>query len=111
MGIKGSSTSNLIFEDVIVPKENLLGKEGEGFKIAMVTLDGGRIGIAGQALGIAQAAFECALDYSKQRVTFGQPISSYQMIQTKLSTMALKIESARLLTWKAAALKSEGAAV
>jgi butyryl-CoA dehydrogenase len=81
LGIKASSTCNLIFEDCVIPKENLLGKAGEGFKIAMQTLDSGRIGIAGQALGIGQAALDCAADYSKKRLSFGQPIAKLQAIQ------------------------------
>jgi butyryl-CoA dehydrogenase len=107
LGIRASSTCNLIFEDCHIPKENLLGEEGQGFKIAMATLDGGRIGIAGQALGIAQAAFEEAIAYSKERQAFGKPIAKLQSIQNKLADMALKIESARLLTWKAAWLKDQ----
>lgn len=107
LGIRASSTCNLIFEDCPIPKENLLGEEGFGFKIAMSTLDGGRIGIAGQALGIAQAAFEEAITYSKERIAFGKPIAKLQSIQNKLADMALKIESARLLTWKAAWLKDQ----
>jgi len=108
LGIRGSSTSNLIFEDCRIGADQLLGNEGDGFKIAMMTLDGGRIGIAGQALGIAQASLECALDYAQQRKTFGVPIAQHQMIQQKIATMALRIESARLLTWKAAAMKTDG---
>ncbi len=83
LGIKASSTCNLIFDDCAIPKEALLGKAGEGFKIAMTTLDSGRIGIAGQALGIAQAAMDCAADYSKKRLSFGQPIAKLQSIQVK----------------------------
>lgn len=107
LGIRASSTCNLIFEDLHIPAENMLGDEGAGFKIAMSTLDGGRIGIAGQALGIAQAAFEEAVAYSKERIAFGKPIAKLQSIQNKLADMALKIESARLLTWKAAWLKDK----
>lgn len=105
LGICGSSTGTLTFEDVAIPKENILGAEGMGFKIAMQTLDAGRIGIAGQALGIAQASLELAVDYSTKRVAFGKPISKLQSIQNKLADMALAIESARLLTWRAAWLK------
>ena len=105
LGIKGSSTANLIFEDCRIPKENLLGESGMGFKIAMKTLDGGRIGIAGQALGIAQASLDCAIVYAAERKAFGAPINKLQAIQFKLSDMALKIEAARLLTWRAARLK------
>lgn len=105
MGIRSSSTAELIFNNVKVPKENLLGKEGEGFKIAMSTLDGGRIGIAAQALGIAQGAYENALEYSKERVQFGKPICQQQIIAFKLADMATKLRTARLLVYSAADLK------
>lgn len=105
MGIRSSATAQLIFNDVKVPKENLLGKEGEGFKIAMSTLDGGRIGIAAQALGIAQGAYEKALEYSKERVQFGKPICQQQIIAFKLADMATKLRAARLLVYSAAELK------
>jgi len=105
MGIRSSSTAELIFNDVKVPKENLLGKEGEGFKIAMSTLDGGRIGIASQALGIAQGAYENALEYSKDRIQFGRPICQQQIIAFKLADMATKLRAARLLIYSAAELK------
>lgn len=105
LGIRGSSTCSLIFEDCEIPRENLLGEPGYGFKIAMKTLDAGRIGIAGQALGIAQASLECAVDYATKRIAFGKPIAKLQTIQTKLADMALRIESARLLTWRAAWMK------
>ncbi|XP_069475881.1 short-chain specific acyl-CoA dehydrogenase, mitochondrial [Ambystoma mexicanum] len=105
LGIRASSTSNLIFEDCRIPKDNLLRELGLGFKIAMQTLDSGRIGIASQALGIAQAALDCAVDYAEKRHAFGSPISSLQAIQFKLADMSLALESARLLTWKAAMLK------
>ena len=105
MGIRSSSTAELIFNDVIVPKEHLLGKEGEGFKIAMATLDGGRIGIAAQALGIAQGAYEAAVDYAKERVQFGKPIGFQQAIGFKLADMATKLRCARLLVYSAADLK------
>ncbi|PIO13713.1 hypothetical protein AB205_0175650, partial [Aquarana catesbeiana] len=114
LGIRASSTANLIFEDCRIPRENLLGKPGMGFKIAMVTvtgyrlrqtLDAGRIGIASQALGIAQAALDCAVDYAEKRIAFGAPITKLQAIQFKLADMALALESARLLTWRAAMLK------
>lgn len=105
MGIRSSATAELIFNDVKVPKENLLGKEGEGFKIAMSTLDGGRIGIASQALGIAQGAYESALDYSKERVQFGRPICQQQSIAFKLADMATKLRAARLMIYSAAELK------
>ncbi|XP_076619484.1 activator-recruited cofactor subunit 42 isoform X1 [Colletes latitarsis] len=108
LGIKGSSTCSLIFEDCKVPAENLLGEVGMGFKIAMMTLDAGRIGIAAQALGIAQASFECAVDYAAKRQAFGKPIIKLQTIQQKIADMALKIESSRLLTWRAAVLKDSG---
>ena len=94
MGIRSSSTAELIFNDVKVPKENLLGKEGDGFKIAMSTLDGGRIGIAAQALGIAQGAFEHALAYAKERVQFGKPIAAQQAVSFKLADMATKLRCA-----------------
>lgn len=105
MGIRSSSTAELIFENVKVPKENLLGKEGEGFKIAMATLDGGRIGIASQAFGIAQGAYEHALEYAKERIQFGKPIASQQIISFKLADMATKLRAARLLIYSSAELK------
>ncbi|TMW52313.1 hypothetical protein DOY81_002646 [Sarcophaga bullata] len=105
LGIRGSSTCQLIFEDCVIPKENMLGQPGYGFKIAMKTLDAGRIGIAGQALGIAQASLELAVDYAQKRIAFGKPISKLQAIQEKIADMASKVESARLLTWRAAWLK------
>lgn len=108
MGIRGSTTVELIFEDCRIPAENRLGDEGFGFKIAMMTLDGGRNGIAAQALGIAQGAFEQARDYAQQRKQFGNSISSLQAIQFKLADMATKIEASRLLTYQAAWLESEG---
>lgn len=105
MGIRSSQTMELIFQDVKVPVSQMLGKEGEGFKIAMTTLDGGRIGIAAQALGTAQAAMDAAIKYSKERVQFGKPISANQAIAFMIADMATKIEAARLLTYRAAALK------
>ncbi len=105
MGIRSSSTAELIFNDVKVPKENLLGKEGDGFKIAMSTLDGGRIGIASQALGIAQGSYENALEYSKEREQFGKPICRQQTISFKLADMATKLRCARFLIYSAAELK------
>ncbi|MCF0049749.1 acyl-CoA dehydrogenase [Dyadobacter sp. LJ53] len=108
MGIRASDTHTLMFTDVKVPKENRLGDDGFGFKFAMSTLNGGRIGIAAQALGIAAGAFEISLKYSKERKTFGKPISEHQAIQFKLSEMATKVEAARLLVYKAARLKDEG---
>jgi len=108
LGIRASSTSNLIFENVRIPKDNLLGKPGEGFKIAMQTLDGGRIGVAGQALGIASASIDCAVKYSLERQAFGKPICQLQSIQNKISVMVNARDSARLLTWRAAQLKDAG---
>lgn len=108
MGIRSSATRELIFQDVKVPKENLLGKEGMGFKIAMTTLDGGRIGVAAQALGIAQAAFDHAVKYSKERVQFGKAISANQAIAFMLADMNTKIDAARLLVYRAAWLKEQG---
>lgn len=105
MGIRSSSTAELIFNDVKVPKENLLGKEGQGFKIAMSTLDGGRIGIASQALGIAQGAFDQAVDYAKERVQFGKPIAFQQGISFKIADMATKLRCARFLVYSAAEMK------
>ncbi|KPJ05223.1 Short-chain specific acyl-CoA dehydrogenase, mitochondrial [Papilio xuthus] len=105
LGIRGSSTCSLIFEDCEVPKDSILGEPGFGFKIAMMTLDSGRIGIAAQALGIAQASLDVAVEYASKRIAFGKPISKLQAIQTKLANMALQLESARLLTWRAAWLK------
>ena len=107
MGIRSSSTAELIFNNVKVPKENLLGKEGEGFKIAMSTLDGGRIGIAAQALGIAQGAFEHALSYSKERVQFGKPICKNQAIAFMIADMATKLTAAKELVYLAAQMKDK----
>ncbi len=108
MGLRGTQNCDLIFEDCRVPAENLLGKEGEGFKIAMQTLDGGRIGIAAQAVGIAQGAMEKALEYAKTRVQFGKPIAKQQAIAFKLADMAVEIDAARLLTYRAAWKKQQG---
>jgi len=108
LGIRSSDTTSIILEDCQVPKANLLGNEGDGFKIAMKTLDGGRIGIAAQALGIAQASLEAAIAYSKERVQFGRPISKFQAIQFKLADMQTRIDAARLLTYRAAWLKDQG---
>ncbi len=105
MGIRGSDTHSLMFTDVKVPKANRIGEEGFGFKFAMTTLNGGRIGIAAQALGIASGAFELALKYAKERKAFGKLLSEHQAIQFKLSEMATKIDAARLLVHKAAYLK------
>lgn len=108
MGIKGSSTTELIFRDCIVPKENLLGKEGKGFGIAMSTLDGGRIGIAAQALGIAQGALDEAIKFTKEREQFGRPISKFQGLQWMMADMGTEIEAARLLVYRAAYNKANG---
>lgn len=108
LGIRGSSCAQLTFDNCRVPAENLLGKEGEGFKVALATLDGGRIGIAAQAVGIARAALEASLAYSKQRVQFGKPIAANQAIQFLLADMATEIDAARLLTLNAALLKDQG---
>jgi len=108
LGIRSSDTAAIGFNNVRVPRENRLGEEGMGFKIAMETLNGGRIGIAAQALGIAQASFEAALKYSKERKAFGSPISNLQAIQFKLADMSVNTEAARLLTYKAALKKDAG---
>ena len=108
MGLHGSPTSEIIFEDCIIPKENLLGQLGKGFRIAMHTLDGGRIGIAAQALGIAEGAKNEAVEYTKGRVQFGKPISKFQNTQFKFADMEVECSAARLLTYHAAANKTEG---
>ncbi len=108
LGIRGSSCAQIALENCRVPAANLLGQEGEGFKIALSTLDGGRIGIAAQAVGIARAALEASLEYSKQRVQFGLPIAANQAIQFMLADMATEIDAARLLTLNAALLKDQG---
>ncbi|WP_371367853.1 Acyl-CoA dehydrogenase [Sporomusa rhizae] len=108
MGIRASATAELIFNNCRIPKENLLGKEGEGFKIAMITLDGARIGIGAQAVGIAQGAYQEALRYSKVREQFGKPIAANQAIAFKLADMAIQIEAARQLVYHAAGLKDAG---
>ena len=108
LGIRASSTVEMVLENCRVPKENLLGEEGQGFKIAMHTLDGGRIGIAAQALGIAEACLEASIQYSKERKAFGQRICDFQAIQHKLANMAMEIEAARLLIYQAAYLKDKG---
>ena len=108
MGIRASSTTELIFENCRIPKENLLGKIGEGFKIAMVVLDGARIGIGAQAVGIAQGAYEEALQYAKVREQFGKPIAAQQAVSFMLADMAIEIEAARQLVYHAAALKDAG---
>src|SRR5476651_2650755 len=108
MGIRGSDTHSLMFADVKVPKENRIGADGFGFKFAMQTLDGGRIGIAAQALGIASGAYELAVNYSKERKAFGKTIADFQATQFKLADMATEIEASRLLCLKAAWLKDQG---
>ena len=108
MGIRGSATTELIFENCVIPKENLLNFEGKGFGVALGTLDGGRIGIAAQALGIAQGAFDEAVSYVKERKQFGKPISAFQNTQFKLADMKARIEAARLLVYKAAFGKDTG---
>ena len=108
MGINANHVSELIFEEMEVPKENLLSKEGEGFKIALSALDGGRIGIAAQAVGIAQACLDESIEYSKQRQQFGRPISKFQAIQWMISDIATRVEAARWLVYKAAYTKDHG---
>jgi alkylation response protein AidB-like acyl-CoA dehydrogenase len=108
LGIRSSDTCSLTFENCRVPKENIVWEEGKGFNFAMNTLNGGRIGIASQAIGIAEASLEASIKYSKNRKAFGSTISSFQAIQFKLADMAVKIDAAKLLTFKAAALKDEG---
>ncbi len=107
LGIRGSSTAELIFEDARVPKENLLGNVGDGFKVALSTLDGGRIGIASQALGIARGALEESIEFAKNRVQFGKPIADLQAIQWMIADMATRIDASRLLIWRAAYLKDK----
>ena len=106
MGIRGSATYELIFEDCRIPKENLLGKEGKGFAVAMHTLDGGRIGIAAQALGIAEGALERTIEYTKERKQFGRAIAAQQNTQFKLADMATRVEAAKMLVYKAAMAKA-----
>jgi len=108
VGIRASGSCSIFFEDCAIPEANRLGQEGEGFKVAMATLDGGRIGIASQALGIARAAHEEAIAYAKERKAFGQPIAQFQAIQFMLADMATEIEAARLLVWRAATMKDRG---
>lgn len=105
MGLRASDTVELIFEDCRIPAENLLGEEGDGFKIAMVSLDGGRIGIASQSVGLAQACLDAAVSYAKERVQFNKPISQFQGIRWMIADMATQIEAARLLTFNAAAMR------
>ncbi len=108
MGIRASLTYELVFENCRIPKANLLGEEGKGFKVAMKTLDGGRIGIAAQALGIAQGALEASVNYSKERKQFDTPIANFQGVQFQLADMATQVEAARLLVYKAAYRASKG---
>ncbi|MCM3239847.1 acyl-CoA dehydrogenase [Heyndrickxia oleronia] len=108
MGLRGSRTVQLTFEDMKVPAENLLGNEGQGFKIAMANLDVGRIGIAAQSLGVAEAALEKSVEYSKQRVQFGKPIAAQQGVGFKLADMATQVEAAKLLVYRSANLQTEG---
>ena len=108
MGIRGSHTGELVFRDVRVPKENLLGNEGEGFKIAMHTLDGGRISVGAQSIGLAQRALDEALKYSKERVQFGKPLCKHQGIAFMLAEMATRLHAARLMTYDAAGRKDHG---
>ncbi|SFA95824.1 MULTISPECIES: acyl-CoA dehydrogenase family protein [unclassified Bacillus (in: firmicutes)] len=108
MGLNSSNTTELVLEDVVVPVENLLGKKGEGFKQFLITLDGGRIGIGAMAVGIAQGAYDKALQYAKERKQFGKSLSNFQAIQFKLADMAMKIELARTMVYKAAWLKDKG---
>jgi len=108
MGIRCSTTSELVFENMFVPADNLLHAERDGFKVAMATLDGGRIGIAAQALGIAQRCLDLAITQALQRRTFGRPLADHQAIQFKIADMATRIDAARLLTWRAAHLKDQG---
>jgi len=109
MGIRGSLTAEVFLKDCRIPKENLLGDEGQGFRIAMMTLDGGRIGIAAQALGIAQAALDESIKYSKDRVQFGKPIATFQAIQWMVANMATEVEASRFLTYHAAWCYDQGA--
>ena len=108
MGIRGSSTTELVMQDCVVPKENLLGKEGQGFKIALHTLDGGRIGVAAQALGLGEGAIDEAIAYTKERVQFGKRISQFQWTQFQLAEMATKMQAAQYLVYAAACAKQEG---
>lgn len=109
MGICASATAEIIYDNCEVPKENMLGKEGEGFKVAMQALDGGRIGIGSQALGLAQGSLDLAVDYAKNRIQFGKPIAANQGLQWMMADMALQTDAARLLVYRAAAVKDTGA--
>jgi alkylation response protein AidB-like acyl-CoA dehydrogenase len=108
MGLRGSNTVGLTFEDMEIPADNLLGKEGDGFKLAMIALDGGRIGIASQACGVARAALEASIRYAKDRKAFGQPIAEFQGLRFMLANMSTELQAAELLTLRAAYLKDEG---
>ncbi len=108
LGIRSSSTAEIILEDVVVPEENLLGEIGKGFKLSMITLDGGRLGIASQALGIARASIEDSIKYSRERIQFEQPIANFQAIQWMIADMWVEYESALLLTWRASVMKDKG---
>jgi alkylation response protein AidB-like acyl-CoA dehydrogenase len=109
MGLRASTTAEIVLAGCEVPRENLLGEEGMGLRVALATLDAGRIGIAAQSIGIARAAFEAARDHARRREAFGGPIARLQAIQNKLADMAVQIEAARLLTWRAAWLADSGA--
>jgi alkylation response protein AidB-like acyl-CoA dehydrogenase len=111
LGLNSSITNDLVIEDALVGRDRLLHEEGKGFNVAMATLDGGRVGIAAQALGIAQAAYDVAREYAKERRSFGRPIAQHQAIRFKLADMATEIEAARLLVYRAAALKDRGESV
>jgi len=108
LGIRASSTANLIMDSIRIPSTNLLGAEGEGFKIGMKALDGGHIGVAGQALGIASASINCAVHYALECNAFGKPIAELQSIENKISKMVLARGAARILIWRAATMKDEG---
>jgi alkylation response protein AidB-like acyl-CoA dehydrogenase len=108
MGVRGADVAKIVLDNVRVPRENLLGAEGQGFKIALTALDGGRIGIAAQAIGLAQAAFEESLSYAQQRHQFGKPIGAFQAIRWKIANMATAIDAARLLVYRAAQLRDQG---
>jgi alkylation response protein AidB-like acyl-CoA dehydrogenase len=107
-GIRASSTTEVLFQNARIPKDNLLGGAGKGFTVAMDTLDGGRIGIASQAVGIGRACLEASVKYAKEREQFGQPIANFQAIQWKIADMATRIDASRMLTWKAAWLRDRG---
>jgi hypothetical protein len=108
MGLKGSNTVSLTFDECRIPKRNLLGRPGEGFRIALTALDGGRIGIASQAIGIARSALESAISYARERKQFGQPIAEFQAIRCMLADAATELDAAQLLAFRAACLKEQG---